>query len=238
MSEQDSPNAAEPTQCERNQLCCRGFKHGGKPGRCKLRAAQYEDAEYSKGRSDNASFRIVTGAEMMQSLSSSAVKGLEWLSQAAAAAPAYPGTGRATSDTGGSAESPPNSGPMYALGAVASASTPFADRDEDYRLASRRGEEEVAPSGPWTWTECPNLLPAGLTYGHQLRLPSVWPAVRLEVELDMPLLARATAFALRVAVAPQVVAPPHPRARHRQRAPRRCGGRPRHPRGRVRGHVA
>ena len=82
MSEQDSPNAAEPTQCERNQLCCRGFKHGGKPGRCKLRAAQYEDAEYSKGRSDNASFRIVTGAEMMQSLSSSAVKGLEWLSQA------------------------------------------------------------------------------------------------------------------------------------------------------------
>ena len=84
---------------------------------------------------------------------------------------------------------------MYALGAVASASTPFADRDEDFRLTSRRGEEEVAPSGPWTWTECPNLLPAGLTYGHQLRLPSVWPAVRLEVELDMPLLARATDFA-------------------------------------------
>ena len=83
MDEQDSPNAAEPTQCERNALCIRGFKHGGKPGRCKLRAAHHEDAEYAKGRSDNPSFRIQTGAEMMQSLSSSAVKGLEWLSQAA-----------------------------------------------------------------------------------------------------------------------------------------------------------
>ena len=44
------------------------------------------------------------------------------------------------------------------------------------------------PSGPWAWTECPNLLPPGLTYGHQLRLPALWPAVLLEVELDMPLL--------------------------------------------------
>lgn len=61
--------------------------------------------------------------------------------QAAAAAPAYPSTGRAASDGGGSAESP-TAGPMYALGAVASASTPYADRDErredDFRLAPRR----------------------------------------------------------------------------------------------------
>ena len=75
---QDSPNSSEPTQCERNPLCIRGYKHGGKPGRCKLRAGQYEDAEYTKGRSDNPD----TGAETMQSLSESAVKGLEWLSQA------------------------------------------------------------------------------------------------------------------------------------------------------------
>ena len=74
---QDSPNTS-PTQCERNALCIRGYKHGGKPGRCKLRAGQYEDAEYTKGRSDNPD----TGAESMQSLSESAVKGLEWLSQA------------------------------------------------------------------------------------------------------------------------------------------------------------
>ena len=74
---QDSPNTS-PTQCERNALCIRGYKHGGKPGRCKLRAGQYEDAEYTKGRADNPD----TGAETIQSLSESAVKGLEWLSQA------------------------------------------------------------------------------------------------------------------------------------------------------------
>ena len=75
---QDSPNSSEPTQCERNPLCIRGYKHGGKPGRCKLRAGQYEECEYTKGRSDNQD----TCAETMQSLSESAVKGLEWLSQA------------------------------------------------------------------------------------------------------------------------------------------------------------
>lgn len=75
--------------------------------------------------------------------------------QAAAAAPAYHKPGRATSDMGGSVESPPNSGPMYALGAAVSASTPLAD--EDHRLVPR---DDSTPAGPWTWTECPNLLPA------------------------------------------------------------------------------
>jgi hypothetical protein len=56
--------AAPPSQCERNPLCVRGYKHGGKGGRCSV-AAEEEAAEEEDEEEEEGSDAI-TPAEALQ----------------------------------------------------------------------------------------------------------------------------------------------------------------------------
>ena len=49
------------------------------------------------------------------------------------------------------------------------------------------GPGEPLPGAAFLWTECHNLLPTDAT-GGPVRQPTSWPAVQVQVRLQMPLL--------------------------------------------------